>query len=289
MWALAAAASFSVMAAFVKFCNNVYGPLELVFYRSLFTVLTILVIVWSHGYSLKTTHIKEHMKRDVMGFCSVSIWFLTLGQLPLGTNITLTYTTSIFLAINFIILALIRHTDIPWGAIGAIVLGFTGIVNVVQPSFALGQELASMLCLSVALLDLFIYWQVRRLGELGEPSWRIVFYFALFSTLATLVGVFLFEGGFHKPTYQSGLAVLGMGLFATIGMLTSTRAWIGGNMLLVSCLGFSAIPFSEIISVLFFNNESNWRSLFGMLLIIVAGMLATIFTKREEAKLQAKK
>lgn len=289
MWALAAVASFSVMAAFVKFCNNVYGPLELVFYRSLFTVLTVLVIVWSNGYSLKTNHIKEHMKRDVMGFCSVSIWFLTLGQLPLGTNITLTYTTSIFLAINFIILALLRHTRIPWGAIGAIVLGFTGIVSVVQPSFASGQEFASMLCLSVALLDLFIYWQVRRLGELGEPSWRIVFYFALFSTLATLVGVFLFEDGFHTPTYQSGLAILGMGLFATIGMLTSTRAWIGGNMLLVSCLGFSAIPFSEIISVIVFNNESSWTSLFGMLLIIVAGMLATIFTKREEAKLRVKK
>lgn len=30
-WALAAAASFSTMAAFVKFCNATFGPLELVF------------------------------------------------------------------------------------------------------------------------------------------------------------------------------------------------------------------------------------------------------------------
>ena len=45
-----------------------------------------------------------------------------------------------------------------------------------------------------------------------------------------------------------------MCLLATAGMLASTRAWIGGNMLLVSCLGFSAIPFSELIGIFFFKN-----------------------------------
>lgn len=287
MWALAAAASFSTMAAFVKFCNNLYGPLELVFYRSVFTVTTILVIVWANGYSLKTKEIGGHLKRDILGATSVTIWFFTLGELPLGTNITLTYTTSLFLAVNFIILALLRRTSIPWGAICAILIGFTGIVTVVQPSFAAGQEIPALLCLSVAFLDLFTYWTVRKLGQAGEPSWRIVFYFALFCTVASFIGVNVFEGGFHAPTLLSGLCVLGMGAFATLGMLTSTRAWVGGNMLLVSCLGFSAIPFSELIGIFFFGHEPSFVTLTGMLFIIVAGMTATVFTKREEALMNA--
>ena len=36
LWAIAAAACFSIMGAFVKFCTEDLGSFELVFYRSLF-------------------------------------------------------------------------------------------------------------------------------------------------------------------------------------------------------------------------------------------------------------
>ena len=283
-WALAAAASFSTMAAFVKFCNATFGPLELVFYRSLFTLVSIYAVVLWNGYSLKTTKVKGHLIRDSLGFASVAIWFFTLGKLPLGTNITLTYTTSLFLSANFIILSLIRKLPIPWGAIWSIVLGFTGVVTILQPSFRDDDLIPALLCLCVACLDLAIYWQVRKLGREGEPSWRIVFYFALFCTLATFFGVFIFEDGFHIPETQSFLCLMAMGGFATLGLISATRAWVGGNMLLVSCLGFSAIPFSELISIVVFNNIPGLYTIVGMVLILIAGLAATIVTKRQEQK-----
>lgn len=285
-WAILAAASFSCMAAMVKLCNGIFGPLELVFYRSLITTFVILCVVLTNGYSLKTTKIRGHLIRDGLGFVSVSIWFFTLGQLPLGTNITLTYTTSLFLAANFIILSLMRHFPIPWGALFAILLGFSGILIIMQPSFESGHLIPALLCLTVAFIDLMVYWQVRRLGKSGEPSWRIVFYFSLFCVIGTFFGVNVFEGGFTTPTPYAAFCVFVMGLFATIGMLSSTRAWVGGNMLLVSCLGFSAIPFSEIISILFFKHEPVLEVLIGMGLIILAGILSTLYTKKEEANLR---
>ena len=48
LWALAAAALFSVMAAFVKLCSDVHGPIEMVFYRSLFGVLVISPVSYTH-------------------------------------------------------------------------------------------------------------------------------------------------------------------------------------------------------------------------------------------------
>lgn len=106
LWSLAAAAFFSMMAACVKYCNDVFGPLELVFYRSLFTTLFVFITVSLRGETLKTQYPILHLRRDVLGFASVAIWFFTLGMLPLGTNITLTYSTPLFLALNFILLAL---------------------------------------------------------------------------------------------------------------------------------------------------------------------------------------
>lgn len=281
-WALAAAASFSSMAAFVKLSNSTFGPIELVFYRSLFTMIAMLIVVRINGYSLKTEHLSGHLIRDILGLISTVVWFFTLGKLALGTNITLTYTTSLFLSANFIILAFIRHKPIPWGPILAILVGFLGIATILQPTFHDGDEIPALLCLCVACLDLGIYWQVRRLGSWGEPSWRIVFYFSFFSTIATLAAVYIFEDGLHIPDVTSGICLLAIGALATLGLISATRAWVGGNMLLVSCLGFSAIPFSEAISIFAFDNIPGPYTVIGMLLILIAGLAATIFTKRAE-------
>ena len=178
LWSLAAAAFFSMMAACVKYCNDVFGPLELVFYRSLFTTLFVFITVSLRGETLKTQYPILHLRRDVLGFASVAIWFFTLGMLPLGTNITLTYSTPLFLALNFILLALWKKEQPEWPLIGSILLGFVGIVVVMRPSFLSGDAVPALLCLFVAFIDLFGYWQIRFLGRVHEPSCFIILFSA---------------------------------------------------------------------------------------------------------------
>ena len=141
---------------------------------------------------------------------------------------------------------------------------------------------SALLCLFVAFIDLFGYWQIRFLGRVHEPSWRVVFYYSLFCTVGALLGILFFEDGFHMPNTRAAIAAFLMCLLATGGMLASTRAWIGGNMLLVSCLGFSAIPYSELIGVFFFKNIPDMLSLIGMTIVAAAGMIATVYTKKAE-------
>ena len=77
IWYLAAADYISMKAACVKYCNDVFGPLELVFYRSLFTTLFVFITVSLRGETLKTRYPMLHLRRDVRGFASVAIWFFT--------------------------------------------------------------------------------------------------------------------------------------------------------------------------------------------------------------------
>ena len=269
LWALAAALFFSMMAACVKLTNGELTTLEMVFYRSLFGVITIGLFVKRNHLSLKTPHLMGNITRSILGTLSISVWFFTLGQLPFGTNMTLVYTTPLFMSVNFIILALLRHQRAPWGLAAAIIAGFSGITIILQPSFSSDQLWPALLTLSVALLDLAIYWQMKELGRLQEPSWRIVFYFTCFGTCFGLIGAYLLEDGLHMPSPEAALAVLAMGAF---------------DMLLSSCLGFSAIPFAAIISWLLFDEPSTLMSICGMLLITTAGIGATIITKRAEAR-----
>lgn len=288
LWALAASGFFSLMAVFVKFCSDHFGSMELVFYRSLVGIIMILTFVRSRGYSLKTKHFAGHFKRAFLGTLTVGLWFFTIGEMPLGTNMTLIYTTALFMAANFIILAFMKKEKAPWGVILAILCGFVGVTTVLQPSFEAGYLIPALICLFVAFIDLIVYWQIKELGDLKEPSWRIVFYFTLFGTIMGLLGTFIIEDGMHMPTMESGLYLLGMGLCATFGQISTTKSFAYGNMLLSSCLGFSAIPFSAIISYFVFGETISPSGMVGMLLIIVAGIFATIYTKRTEAENKAK-
>ena len=116
-----------------------------------------------------------------------------------------------------------------------------------------------------------------------EPSWRIVFYFTLFGTIAGLIACYVVEGGLHMPNAQGLVGILGMGLCATLGQICTTRSYAYGNMLLSSCLGFSAIPFSVIISFFWFGESVTAATLTGAAVILCSGMMATVATKRTEA------
>ena len=80
LWALAAAALFSFMAAFVKLCSDQLGPLELVFYRSLFGVISIALFVYKSKLSVRTPYLWGHIKRSVLGTLSVALWFYAIGS-----------------------------------------------------------------------------------------------------------------------------------------------------------------------------------------------------------------
>ena len=284
LWALCAALCFSFMAAFVKLSSGELGTLEMVFYRSLFGVITIGLYVKRNNLSLKTPYLMGNLRRSILGTISIALWFYTLGLLPFGTNMTLIYTPPLFMAVNFIILAMMKHQRAPWALALAIIVGFAGIAIVLQPSFSSDELIPALICLSVAFLDLIIYWQMKELGRLKEPSWRIVFYFTCCGTIFGLVGAYLVEGGLHMPSLNSVIAIIGMGICATLGQICTTRSYAYGNMLLSSCLGFSAIPFSAIISWLLFGESTTTLALIGMSLIICAGVAATITTKRAEAR-----
>lgn len=128
-----------------------------------------------------------------------------------------------------------------------------------QPSFNEGELIPALICLGVSLLDLVIYWQMKELGDMKEPSWRIVFYFTLFGTIAGLIACYVVEGGLHMPNAQGLVGILGMGLCATLGQIARPLLRLRQHAPLLLCLGFSAIPFSVIISFFWFGERRDRR------------------------------
>lgn len=280
LWMLSASFFFSLMAVFVKMGASDFGSLELIFYRSIAGVALLYTFIRMKGYSIKTPHLWGHFKRSFIGTVSMSIWFFSLTMLPIGTSMTLNYTSPLFMALFVFIVSLYRKEPIQWGLMATIALGFLGVILVFQPSLGAGQEFGALLALTSGFLGSIAYWQIKELGQLNEPSWRIVFYFTIFGTLYGLLGCLLFEGGLSPITADNVWYLLGIAICATLAQCSLTMAFGQGNLLLSSCLQFSAIVVAEIMGVIFFSDPISLMTSMGILVIMIAGAASTVLTKK---------
>jgi S-adenosylmethionine uptake transporter len=285
LWMLVAAVLFSVMGAMVKFAIQQYGVLEVVFYRSLIGVAVLYAFVRWRRATLATPVARTHLARGVVGTAALSLWFYATGALPLGTAMTLNYTSPLFLAALAVGVALRAGERVNWRLVAAILVGFIGVVLLLQPSYSSSQAVAAIAGLISGVLSAVAYWYVRTLGRLGEPEWRTVFYFALVGTVIGLIGTVIH--GF-SPHDARGVALLaGVGITATLAQLAMTRAYAYGHTLVVANLQFVAVVAASLIGIAVFGDHIPLIGWVGIAIIIVSGVTSTVLITRQRVALPA--
>jgi drug/metabolite transporter (DMT)-like permease len=112
----------------------------------------------------------------------------------------------------------------------------------------------------------------------GEPEYRVVFYFSLGGVVA---GALLTLGtGAHGHTWAGAALLLATGVLATMAQMMMTRAYAIGRALSNASLQYLGIVFSFAFGVLLFDDPVTWAALAGMALIIGAGLAATRLRQR---------
>jgi drug/metabolite transporter (DMT)-like permease len=258
------------MGVFAKLGSQDFSSAELVFYRSLISVLVVWGVVRSRRLSLATPHWRMHLLRSLSGFGAMMLLFYVIGILPLATATTLNYTSPLFMVL-LTALALRRH--VPGGLILAVLLGFVGVVLLLRPTFGANQMAAGLLGLASGFFGGMAHLSNRQLGVLGEPSWRVVFYFSLLGMLgAGLLAAFT---GFHAFGLRGALILLGLGACAVLGQLAMTQAYRESEPLTVGSLAYSTVVFTVLASAVIWGEHLPLGSWLAMALIIASGVLAT--------------
>ena len=192
-------------------------------------------------------------------------FFYALANLPLADGMLLKMTSPLFMPlIAWYWLEEPLHRLI-FLAIG---IGFVGVMLVLNPDGEfnrialvglLGGGLASLAKVSL-----------RRLGR-TEPSVRVVFYFALLSSIISIVPMFW---SWRQPTpLDWGLLAL-LGLVGTLGQLLLTRGYAIAAAARVSPFTYSSVLFGAVYGYLFWGETLSLQFIFGAVLIDLAGILA---------------
>ncbi len=276
LWMVVAAVLFALMGVCVKFATRDYGVMELVFYRGVIGCIGIALFARARRGTLATPVPWMHLRRGAVGTLSLALWLYATSLLPLGTAMTLNYTSPVFLAAFAVAAALMAGRRAHWPMAAAVAIGFAGVLLILRPSFDGSQSNAALAGLASGVMAALAYWHIKELGRVGEPDWRIVFYFAASGVALGLIGAL--AAGFSPLTPRGVLLLLAVGLTATLAQLAMTRAYSQGRTLLTANLQFSAIVFASILGIVVFDDRLGTASWIGIALIIASGAIATMLS-----------
>jgi drug/metabolite transporter (DMT)-like permease len=269
-WMLAASLLFACMGVCVKFGAERFTAGELVFYRGFIATLIVGSYMLWRRLPMRTTHLGMHLRRSLAGFVSLVAYFYAITLIPLATAVTLSYTSPLFLAL---LLTFWVKEGQGRRIHGALLGGFIGMVLLLQPTLGEDQWLGAVLGLVAGMVSSVAYLNVRRLGEAGEPEWRTVFYFSLFSSIGGLPWA-LASGALHDSDAVGWLLLLGVGGFGAAAQWCMTTAYARGRTLATASLAYSTVVFSSLFGVVLWEEILPPPAWVGIALIVVSGVAA---------------
>jgi drug/metabolite transporter (DMT)-like permease len=270
LWMLFACFLFATMGACVKLAGGHFNIGQTVGMRGLVPVLLIGAWVLWQRQSLYSGHWKSHLYRSIAGTLAMLMYFSAISRLPLATAVTLNNTSALFLTC---ILSLRQPP--PRAVLGALALGFTGVVLVLRPTFAHDQWLGGLLGLCSAFLACIAQLNLRELGRAGEPEWRTVCIFSATNTLIALPLALLQNASPAQASATEWGFLLAVGFCGGLGQLALSRAFSLGSAIVTASIGYSTVIFSSLFGVLLWGDRIPVLSWAGMAMIIVASLIST--------------
>lgn len=281
LWMVVAAIFFAVYAVCVKYAGmEGIGSFEVLFYRSIFGLVVFYSLMRYRHMTIHTKHPIDHALRSVVGVGAVIAGIFSISHLNVGLAMTLNYTSPLFVGCFTIGIAVMHHRGINWKLLPTLVLGFAGVVVMLSPTITPDEYLPASVGLAAGFCTAVAVTYVKRLSILHEPEMRILFYFMLAGTVGGLTGTLL-TGGFTMPNQAALVSILGFMLCATFAQFTLTRAFSRGNLVLSGALQYTVVLFSTILGEIVFGEPATFAIVCGMVLIVVAGISASYFTRQE--------
>ena len=270
---------FATMGVCVKMASSQYDAGEIVFYRGLTGALLMLALSRWRGGTLRTGFASMHFWRSLCGVSALCLWFYSIGNLPLATAMTLNYMSSVWMALFLVGGAVgLGSARVDGRLICTVLLGFAGVALILRPTIAQQQLWYGLMGLLSGIIAATAYLQVTALGRLGEPEYRIVFYFSIGGIGAGALT--LLWTGLHAHTWRGAALLLAVGVLATSGQFLMTRAYSTGRTLVNASLQYLGIAFSFAYGVLLFGDHITAMALLGMLCIVGAGLSAALLNRR---------
>ena len=281
LWILVSGFLFTLMSMSAKICSDYFTVFELAFWRSLFGIICIALLMVHKGIPFPTKYPFSHLKRCAAGVGSFFLEIVALSYLPLSVEQPIIYLSPLIFCFFFVVSSRYAGKPIEWPIIGAVVLGFIGVLLIARPTSASFNAIGIALALTAAFVGACSNWFLRSLGQQGEPGERAVFYFMLTGLVAGIVGMIFSPEPIHLPRAKWIFPLLGVMTTGLLGQILVTYAWAKGHSLLNAVFQFASIFFGVVVVIAAFGENPDSTALFGVVVIFFAGLFSSLYLRKK--------
>ena len=264
---VASALLFAAMAAMVSLAARELPNAPIVFFRHFIMLVFLLPWLVREGRgALATRDFAGHLVRGLAGVAAVACYFYAIARLRLADAVLLNQSMPLFIP-------LVERAwvggRIPGRLWGVLLLGFAGLLLILRPGFGVFQP-ASIVGLASAVFASIAQVGIRRL-TLTEPVTRIIFYFGLVASVVALPPAVYW---WTTPSARTWALLLLMGIFATAGQFTLTRAYFHAPAARVGPFLYVGPVFAGLLDWLIWGRLPDAMFVAGALLVIASATLA---------------
>jgi drug/metabolite transporter (DMT)-like permease len=275
---LISALLFVAMSALVRKLGDVAPVGQMVFFRSAFAILPVVVIYALRGELRSAVRTGRPLGQRGRGTLSVGGMFTNFSAL---TRLPLADATAISFASPLIIVALAaivlkeRVRIYRWSAV---LIGFAGVIIMLIPHFepshyaaagaATTAAVGSVFALTSAVCNAGTVIQTRRLTQ-TETTSSIVFYFSLICAIA---GALTLPFAWHSPTTRELAALIALGILGGLAHIFLTESYRYAPTSVVAPFDYSAMLWAVLLGYWFFGELPDKLVYLGASIVTAAGL-----------------
>ncbi len=228
---LISALLFAAMSALVRKLSNVAPVGQMVFFRSAFATLPVVVIyAWRRelASAVYTRRPLGQLGRGLLSVFGMFTNFSALTRLPLADATAISFASPLFTVALAAVILKERVRVYRWSAV---LVGFAGVIVMLIPHFDVGHYAAagaaataaigSLFALSSAVCNAGTVIQTRRLVQ-SETTPSIVFYF---SVVCAIAGALTLPFAWHTPSGSELAALIALGVLGGVAHIFLTESY----------------------------------------------------------------
>lgn len=227
---LISALLFAAMSALVRQLGDVAPVGQMVFFRSVFAILPVMVIYAIRGElssALRTGRPFGQFGRGLLSVCGMFTNFSSLTRLPLANATAISFASPLITVALAAIVLKERVRIYRWSAV---LIGFAGVIVMLIPHLDIGAyartggalaAVGSAFAIVAAFCNAGTVIQTRQLTK-TETTSSIVFYFSLVCAIA---GALTLPFAWHSPTVRELTALIALGILGGLAHILLTESY----------------------------------------------------------------
>ena len=275
---LISALLFAAMSALVRQLGDVAPVGQMVFFRSAFAILPVVVIYALRGElmtAVRTGRPLGQLGRGMLSVCGMFTNFSALTRLPLADATAISFASPLITVALARIILKERVRIYRWSAV---LVGFAGVIVMLIPHFDIGHYAASgaaataavgsLLAMASAFCNAGTVIQTRRLTQ-SETTSSIVFYFSLVCAIA---GALTLPFAWHSPTPAELAKLVMLGILGGVAHIFLTESYRHASASVVAPFDYSSMIWALLLGYWLFGELPDALVYLGATIVAGAGL-----------------